>query len=387
MTSTRFVGALAGALLVATAAQAADPVKIGLILPFSGPFADYGRQIDNGIQLYLKQNGDTVAGRKIELIRKDSTGPAPDIVKRLAQELVVRDKVELLAGFGFTPNAFVGAQIATDAKKPMVVMNAATSSITTKSPYVVRFSFTQAQINEPFGAWAARTGVQSVYTIVSDYGPGHDAEAAFKKGFTAAGGKVAGEVRVPLKSPEFSAYIQKVKDTKPEAVFVFLPAGEQGNAFVKTWREYGLPQAGVKLLAAGDLTDDGLIESLGDAALGLITSFHYSYAHDSAANKAYTAAYEQAFPQVRPNFMSVAGYDGMAAIAAAIKAQDGKVDPDKTVELLKNTKLESPRGPIAIDPETRDIVQTVYIRKVERVGGKLVNVEFDKIEQVKDPGK
>ena len=386
-TLTGLAGAAFAATLTVGVAQAADPIKIGVILPYSGPFADYGRQIENGMKLALAQQGDTIEGRKIELIRRDSTGPAPDIVKRLAQELVVRDKVDLLAGFGFTPNALVGAAISAEAKKPMVVMNAATSIITTKSPYLVRFSFTTQQMNQPMGTWAAKNGVKTAYTLVSDYGPGHDAEAGFTKAFTAGGGKVVGDVRVPLKSPDFSAYVQKIKDVKPEAVFVFLPAGEQAGAFVKTFQDQGLPTAGIKLLAAGDLTDDGLIETLGDAAIGMITSQHYSYAHPSDTNKAYVAAYEKAYPDIRPNFMSVAGYDGMNAIIAAIKAQGGKIDPDKTTELLKNTKMESPRGPIMIDPETRDIVQNMYIRRVERVGGKLVNVEFDTFPMVKDPGK
>lgn len=365
-------------------AQAAEPVKIGLILPYSGPFAEYGQQIENGVKLALQQ---AAGGRRIELVRRDSTGPAPDIVKRLVQELVVRDQVDLLAGFGFTPNALAAAPIASAAKKPMVILNAASSVITTKSPYIVRFSFTLSQVSQPLGGWAAKNGVKSVYTLVSDYAPGHDAETAFKKGFGDAGGAVVGGVRVPLKNPEFSAFIQKIKDVKPDAVFAFVPSGEQGAALVKTWHDYGLNAAGIRLLATGDLTDDGMIETLGDGAIGMITSHHYSYAHQSPANAAFTAAYTAAYPGIRANFMAVAGYDGMRAILAAIQDQPGALDPDRTIARLAATRLESPRGPIQIDPATRDIIQTVYIRRVERVNGKLVNVEFDQFDQVKDPGK
>ncbi|HXY98964.1 MAG TPA: ABC transporter substrate-binding protein [Stellaceae bacterium] len=369
------------------AARAEEPIKIGLLLPYSGPFAGGARQIDNGGKLYMQQHGDTVAGRKIEILRRDTTGVAPDVAKRLAQELVTRDKVDFLAGFLLTPNALAVADIATEAKVPMVIMNAATSIITTKSPYIARVSFTLPQVTEPLAQWAAKNGVKQVYIMTSDYGPGHDAEEAFDKAFTAAGGQIVGKVRMPVKSPDFAAYVQKVGDLKPQAVFLFVPSGEQPTALMKTFAEQGLTRSGLKILATGDVTDDDELPAMGDAALGIITSHHYSYAHDSQLNKAYVTAYEAAYPGIRPNFMSVGGYDGMAAIYRVIEALKGQIDADKAMAVLKGMKIDSPRGAIEIDPATRDVVQTVYIRRVEKVDGKVVNIEFDKIPNVKDPGK
>src|SRR5438105_13165184 len=381
--------ALAGGVLAlaATAVSAQDTIKIGVIAEFSGPFADYGKEIEGGMKAYLKQHGNTIAGHKIELIVRDTTGPSPDLAKRLAQELVTRDNVDFIAGFGLTPNAMAVAPIATQAKKPMVIMNAASSAITTKSPYVVRFSMTLPQVTAPMAQWAARNGIKKVYTLVADYAPGIDAEEAFKKAFAAAGGTVLDSVRVPLKNPEFAPYIQRIKDAHPEAVFMFLPAGEQSIGFMKTFAERGLAQAGIKLIATGDLTDDHVLPAMGDATLGLITPFHYSAAHDSPENKAFVKAFQEVTGEKRPNFMAAGGYDGMAAIAEVIKQLNGKIDGDKAMEILKNIKMMSPRGPIAIDPETRDIVQTVYVRKVEKVNGELYNLEFEKFPNVKDPGK
>ena len=375
------------ATAIALPASAEESVKIGVILPMSGPFANYGKQIENGIRLYMKQQGDKVAGKKIELLLRDDTGPAPEVTKRHAQELIVKDKVDILAGFGLTPNGLAAAPLATEAKKPMIIMNAATSIITTKSPYIARLSFTLPQVTAPMASWAAKNGIRKVYTLVSDYGPGHDAEGQFKKTFSAAGGQIVGEVRVPLKSPDFSPYLQRIKDSQPEAVFIFLPAGEQGVAFMKGFVERGLDKAGIKLIATGDVTDDDVIEAMGDSALGVITSHHYSAAHDSALNKAFVKGYAEIDAKMRPNFMAVAGYDGMAAIYGALKKTNGSTDGDKIMAALKGMKLDSPRGPIMIDPETRDIVQNVYIRRVQKVDGKLYNVEFDKLEAVKDPGK
>jgi len=374
--------------LGAPGAWAQETIKIGLIGEFSGPFAEYGKQMEGGIKAWLKQHGDTVAGKKIELIVKDTTGPAPDVAKRLAQELVTRDKVDFLAGFGLTPNALAVAPIATQAKKPMIVMNAASSVITTKSPYIARVSMTLPQVTAPMAAWAAKNGIKKVYTLVADYAPGIDAEEAFKKAFAAAGGQVVDSVRVPLKSPEFAPFVQRIKDAKPEAVFLFLPAGEQGVAFMKGFNERGLAQAGIKLIATGDLTDEHVLPAMGDATLGVITTFHYSAAHDSPENKAFLKAYKEATGDPgSPNFMAVAGYDGMAAIYQVATKLGGKIDGDRAMEVLKTFKAMSPRGPIAIDPATRDIVQTVYVRRVEKVGGQLSNVEFDKFAEVKDPGK
>jgi branched-chain amino acid transport system substrate-binding protein len=380
--------ALSFAAFGITAAQAADPLKIGLVLPMTGPFAAYGKQIEHGVRLYLEKNGDTIAGRKVELIVKDdSPGTAGDVSKRLAQELVVKDKVDILAGFGLTPSAFAVAPIATEAKKPMVVMNAATSAVTTKSNYIVRTSMTLPQITAPIATWAAKNKIKKVFTVVADYGPGHDAEGQFKKTFTAAGGEIVGEVRVPVKNPDFAPYLQKVKDTKPDAVFLFVPAGELGIAFMKGFQERGLAQAGIRLIATGDLTDEDVLDAIGDPALGVINSFHYSEAHKSPENKAYTEAYYKAYPKDRPNFMSIGGYDGMHLIAEVLKKTGGNADAEKFVEAAKGMKWTSPRGPVSIDPATRDIVQTIYVRKVERVAGKLQNVEFDQVPDFKDPGK
>jgi branched-chain amino acid transport system substrate-binding protein len=354
----------------------------------SGPFASIGDEITAGIKTYMKQHGDTVAGRKIEMIVKDTTGPSPEIAKRLAQDLVLRDKVEFLAGFGLTPEALAVAPIATEAKTPMVIMNAATSIITTKSPYIARVSFTLAQVAGPMATWAAKNGVHQVYTLVSDYGPGVDAEAEFKKTFTAAGGTIAGSVRVPLQNPDFSPFVQRIKDTNPQAVFVFVPAGQQGTAFMKAFAERGLAHAGVKILATGDLTEDHQLDAIGDAALGVITTHHYSAAHDSAENKAFLKAFRDTNGDaMRPNFMAVGGYDGMAAIYEVVRKLNGRIDADKAMEVLKGLKLASPRGALVVDPETRDPIQTVYVRRVEKVDGHLYNVEFDKFANMKDPGK
>jgi branched-chain amino acid transport system substrate-binding protein len=385
---------LAGALIgtacwaLAGVAQAQGVVKLGMVAEFSGPFAQYGQQMLGGMKAYMKINGDTVAGKKIEIVQKDTTGPAPDVAKRLAQELVTRDDVNILVGFGLTPNAMAVAPVATEAKRLMVIMNAATSIITTKSPNVVRVSMTLPQITQPMAVWAGKNGIKKVYTVVADYGPGLDAEKAFTEAFKAAGGEVVGSIHTPLQNPDFGPFIQRVKDAKPEAIFLFLPAGEQGIAFMKGYQERGLAQAGIKLIATGDITDDGVLEAMGDPTLGLITSFHYSAAHNSAENAAFKKAYAEVNgDKVRPNFMAAAGYDGMAVIYEALKKTGGSTDVDKLLAAIKGMKLTSPRGPIMIDPDTRDVVQTVYIRKVEKVGGGLYNVEFDKFPEQKDPGK
>jgi branched-chain amino acid transport system substrate-binding protein len=380
--------AAASLLLAGLPARAEEPLKIGVIAAFSGPFADYGKEMEAGIKAFMKLNGDKVAGRKVELIIRDTTGPLPDVAKRHAQELVVREKVDFLAGFGLTPEALAVAEIASQAKKPMVVMNAATSIITAKSPYVARFSMTLAQETAPLGTWAAKNGIQKVFTLVADYGPGIDAETAFKKSFTAAGGQIVDSIRTPLRGPEFAPFLQRIKDAKPQAVFVFLPAGEQGIAFMKGYRERGLAEAGIKAIATGDVTDDHVIDAMGDVAMGMITSSHYSAAHDSPENQAFLKAYgEVAGTLGRANFMAVAGYDGMAAIYDVTRKLNGKIDGDKAMQILKGWKHASPRGPITIDPETRDIVQTIYIRKVEKKDGRWYNVEFDRYPEVKDPGK
>ena len=380
------VGALA---LPGAAARADDTIKVGLILESSGPFAAQARQIANGAKAYIKAHGDTVAGKKIELVFKDVGGPAPDVSKRLAQELVTRDKVQFLGGFVLTPNALAVAPVATQAKVPTIIMNAATSIITTKSPYIARVSFTLSQVAAPLAEWAAKNKIKHVYTLVSDYGPGNDAEATFKKVFTAHGGEIVGSVKVPLKNPDFSPFIQRIKDAKPEAVFVFVPAGEASVGFMKAFAERGLDKAGIKLIGTGDLTDDDVLTAMGDPALGVISTHHYSAAHESPENSAFKKAYaDVAGAGVRPNFMAVGGWDGMHLIYDTVKKLGGNVDGDKAMAYITSgVTIQSPRGPIAIDPTTRDIVQDVYVRKVQKVGGQLYNIEFDKVAKVKDPGK
>lgn len=383
------LGAMALAFSTAAAfssVQAKD-LKIGIVMPMSGPFAAHGKQIQHGIDLYLAEHGDTVAGRKVKIIVKDDTGISPAVAKRQAQELLIKDKVDVLAGFTLTPNAFSVAPLATEAKVPMVVLNAATSSITEKSPYITRVSMTLPQDTAPMAQWAYANGIRTVYTLVADYGPGHDAEKQFQKTFTELGGKIVGEVRTPVATPDYAPYLQRIKDAKPDAVFLFVPNGEQGVALAKGFKERGLDQAGIKELATGDVTDEDVLNAMGDAAIGMITSFHYSAAHDSPENKAFVAAYHKAYPNDRPNFVSVAGYDGMHLIYSALEKTKGDAGAEAFINAVKGMKWTSPRGPVEIDPKTRDIIQNVYIRKVEKVDGVLQNVEFDTIKDVKDPGK
>ena len=379
---------IAAAALLAVPVLAQEPVKVGVVAPFSGVAADFGRQMQAGIDAFFKLHGDTFAGRKIEVLVRDTGGPNPEVAKRLAQELVTRDKVDFLAGFGFTPEALAAAPVATEARKPMVVMNAATSIVTERSPYIVRFSMTLPQVSAPMATWAAKNGIRNVYTLVTDYAPGLDAEKQFKATFEAAGGKVVGSVRTPLRNPDFAPYVQRIKDAKPDAVFIFVPAGEQSVAFMKAFEERGLKEAGIRLIATGDLTDDDVLQSMGEPVVGVISSHHYSAAHDSPENKAFVKAFKEVAKGLpRPNFMAVGGYDGMAAIAQVVAKLGNAIDGDKAMEILKHVKMTSPRGPIEIDPATRDIVQTVYIRRVEKVGAEYWNVEFDRFPAVKDPGK
>ncbi|HUH88884.1 MAG TPA: ABC transporter substrate-binding protein [Pusillimonas sp.] len=380
------LGAVAAALSFASVGHAAD-LKIGMILPMSGPFSAYGQQILNGAKLYLEKHGDTIGDRKVQLIVKDDTGVAPEISRRAAQELIVQDKVDILAGFGLTPSAFAVAPLATQAKVPAIVMNAATSSITTKSPYIVRVSMALPQTTAPIATWAAKNGIKRAYTVVADFGPGHDAEKQFIKTFTEAGGEIVGEVRTPVQNPDFSPFLQRVKDSKADAVFLFVPAGEQGVAFLKGYKDRGLAEAGIKLIATGDLTDEDVLDAMGEPAVGVISSMHYAEAHDTQLNQDYVRSYYKAYPQKRPNFMSVAGYDGMHLIYDVLARTNGDAGGDVFIEAVKGTQWESPRGPVQIDPETRDIIQNVYIREVKNVDGKLQNVEFDKIADFKDPGK
>jgi branched-chain amino acid transport system substrate-binding protein len=379
------VSALAVAAFAACSAMAQDNTfKIGLILPMTGPFASTGKQIDAAVRLYMAQNGNSVAGKKVEIILKDDTS-APDVTKRLAQELVVNDKVNVLAGFGLTPLALATAPIATQSKTPLVVMAAATSSITQASEYIVRTSFTLPQAAVAMGDWAPKNGIKKVVTLVSDFGPGFDAEKFFKDRFMLNGGQVVESLRVPMRNPDFAPFLQKVRDLKPDALYVFVPSGA-GAALMKQFNERGMDKAGIKLIGTGDITDDDILNSMGDVAMGVVTSHHYSANHNSALNKKFVEAFTKANNGLRPNFMAVGGYDGMRVIYEAAKATKGG-SGEALLAAMKGQIFESPRGPIFIDAQTRDVVHNIYIRKVEKVGGQLHNVEFSTINDVKDPGK
>jgi branched-chain amino acid transport system substrate-binding protein len=387
-------GACAASLLAVTAAGAQDTakdttrdtIKIGVILAYSGQFADPTAQIDNGIKLYLKQHGDKLAGKNVELIRKDVGGINPPVAKRLAQELVTRDNVDILTGFSLTPNALAGADVSAEAKKFMVVMNAATAIVTTKSPYMVRVSFTVPQLNQTLGTWARKQGLKNAYTMVTDYGPGIDAEAAFQKGFKEAGGDIVGSVRMAVQNPDFSAYVQRAKDLDPQGIFIMIPGGAQPPAFGKALAERGIDPKKIQVMGQLEITDEHALASIGDAAVGIITAGHYDYTHPSKLNAAFVKAYKAEFDR-NPDFFSAGGYDGMHLIDLALQKSGGKTDADALVSAAKGASWESPRGPISIDPETRDIVQTVYIRRVEKVDGRLINVEIAEIPNVKDPYK
>ena len=380
------LAALALALLGTGPAGAEDTVKVGLIISYSGQFADTAAQMDNAIKLYVKQHGDTVAGKKIEFIRKDTGGVAPDVAKRLAQELIVRDHADIIAGFALTPNALAAADVSAEAKKFMVVMNAATSIITTKSPYIVRTSTTTPQLNQTLGTWAAKHGIKTVYTMVSDYGPGIDAETAFHTGFKEGGGQIVGSVRFPVANPDFSAFVQRAKDANPDAIYIWIPGGAQPAAVGKALAERGIDPSKIKVLGQDALTFESALKSMGDVALGIITVSDYDFNHNSPLNHEFVKAYNDEFHR-NPDIYSIGGYDGMHLIYEALKKTGGKADGDSLIEAAKGMSWESPRGPIKIDPETRDIIQNVYIRRVEKVGNALLNVEFDKVENVKDPVK
>jgi branched-chain amino acid transport system substrate-binding protein len=380
-----FVG-LATVMLAlgAGAASAQESVKIGMINEYSGQFADTGNQIDHGVTLYMKQHGDTIAGKKIEILRKDTGGIAPDIAKRLAQELVVRDNAEIFGGFSLTPNALAAADISAQAKRFMVVMNAATSVITEKSPYIARTSSTTPQLNYTLGQWAAKNGIKTVYTMASDYGPGIDAETWFQKGFKEGGGDIVGSVRFPVANPDFSAFIQAAKDKNPDAIYIWIPGGAQPAAVGKALSERGIDTKKTKILGQDALASESALAAMGDVAIGVISVSDYDFNHQSPMNKEFVKAYNDEFKR-NPDFFSIGGYDGAHLIYAALEKAGGKADGDSLIAAAKGMSWESPRGPIMIDPETRDIVQTVYIRRVEKTPAGLLNVEFDSVPNVKDP--
>ena len=385
-----WLAAAVGAASLAAAfgtAHAQQTVKIGMPLTLSGQFADAASQMLNGAKTYMKMHGDTVAGKKIELITKDVGGPAPDVAKRLSQELVVRDNVDILAGYVLTPNAMAGGDVSAEAKKFMVVMNAATSVVITKSPYMIRTSVTLPQVMETFGTWAAtKGGIKQSYTMVTDYGPGHDSENAFQSAFKAAGGTIVGSVRFPVANPDFSAFIQRAKDLNPESIMIFVPGGAQPAALGKAFAERGVDPNKIKLLGSGETTSEQALKSMGDASLGIITAWHYEYTDKSPKNVAFVKSFND-LNKRNPDFFSIGGYDGMHVIYESLKKTGGKTDGDSLIAAAKGLKWDSPRGPMSIDPETRDVVQTIYIRKVEKVDGEPQNVAFDKVENVKDPVK
>ena len=372
--------------LLPAAGQAEDAVKIGIIMAYSGQFADPSAQSDNGLKLYLKQHGSKLGGRDVEIIRKDTGGINPPVAKRLAQELITRDNVDILTGFQLTPNALAAADVSAEAKKFMVILNAGTAIITTKSNYVARVSFTVPQLNQTLATWAAQNGLKSAYTLVADFGPGIDAEAAFHKGFKEAGGEILGSVRMAVQSPDFSAYVQRAKDLNPQGIFVMIPGGAQPGAFGKALAERGVDPQKIEVLGQAEITDEHALASMGDIAIGIITASHYDYTHRSPLNDEFVQAYVNEYHR-NPDFFSVGGYDGMRLIDVALQKSGGKTDGDSLINAAKGASWESPRGPILIDPETRDIVQTVYIRKVEKVGDRLVNAEIAAIPDVKDPYK
>jgi branched-chain amino acid transport system substrate-binding protein len=381
-------GVAAALALGVWAARAEDaPIKIGIVAPLSGAFASYGKQIENGINVFLRENGDSVAGRKLQVIYRDNAGPNPELAKRHATELILQDKVDVIAGLPFTPEAYAVAPVATQAKKPTFILLASTSAVSTKSPYFLRTSYTIPQTAYPMGQWAAKNRIRKAFVLVADYAPGHDAQAWFKKGFTDGGGEVVGELRVAPGSRDFSAYLQRVADAQPDAVFAFLQAGDPVVAFMKGFRDRGLDKKGVKVLATEGWADDDTLAAVGDAAIGAISTGFYSSAHPTAQNRQFVANYTNVSGgRMLPNFVAVAAYDAMRAIAYAAQKQEGKLDPDATLALLKGLRLDSPRGPLLIDAATRDPVQNVYVRRVEKGGTKLVNTEFETFPLLKDPG-
>lgn len=374
--------ALAGSLGHAAAQD--NTFKIGLILPMTGPFASTGKQLEAAARLYVAQNGDTVAGKKVQLIVKDDTG-APDVTKRIAQEMVINDKVQVLAGFGLTPLAFATAPVATQSKTPLVVMAAATSSITQASPFIVRTSFTVPQVVTVLADWATKNNIKKVVSLVTDYAPGVDSEKYFSQRFQANGGVVIETLRVPLRSPDFAPFLQKVRDAKPDALFTFVPSGA-GSALMKQFAERGLDKAGIRMIAEGSVTDDDILNGMGDVALGVVTAHHYSAAHNSPLNKKFVEAFGKANNGMRPNFMAVGAYDGMRVIYEGAKKTKGE-GGEALLNAMKGQVFESPRGPIYIDAQTRDVVHNVYVRKVEKVNGQMWNTEIQTVTDVKDPGK
>jgi branched-chain amino acid transport system substrate-binding protein len=384
----RWAGAAVIALALGTSGtRAADtgPIKIGFIFSYQGDNANQGRLVDATLAAFLRARGDTVAGRKVEFVKRDDTGIAPDIARRLAQELIVQEKVDLLMGITYTPNAIAVAGVSTTAKVPFLLVNASTSNIMAKAPYTARFGMTTPQVTMPLAQWVLKNGVKTAYTVFQDYGPGIDAGKAFTEAFIAGGGKVLGEVRVPVGNPDFTAYMQRVKDAKPDVMFVFVNVTSGGPQLLKAYRELGLDKLGVRVISTGGLVDESDLAAIGDVAIGIISAFDYAATHDSKVNRDFVRAFKQQAPKDEPDFVAVQTWDALTAAYRALEATKGDTNPDKIMEQLRGMKFESPRGPVLIDPDTRDIVQNVYLRRTEKRNGKLVNIEFVTVPMVKDP--
>ena len=383
---TMLKGMAAGAAvgLLAGRAAADDVLKMGISIPLTGVgFNAVGRQLQSAIKLYMQQHGNVVAGRKLELTIRDDGGVA-DNARRIIQEMIVNDKVGLI-GIGTTPTSMAIAPLVTEAKIATLVLSSGASITVTKSPYMVRAGFLVGQQSWILGEWAFKNGSKHVVTLVNDWAPGIEAETAFKTRFTQAGGEIIESIRIPLANPDFAPFLQRIRDINPDTAFIYFP-GTQAGIFAKQFAERGLGSSGIKIIGPGDLTDDDDLATMGDQMLGIVTAGPYSAAHDSPLNKAYVAAFEKA-NGFRPDFVSVGGYDGMHLIYEALKKTAGKADGESLIAAAKGMKWESPRGPISIDAETRDIVQNVYIRRVEKVGGDYRNVEFDTIPDAKDPAR
>ena len=365
-------------------AAAQEVIKIGMSMPMTGAgFAAVGRQITSAMRLYMQQNGDRVAGKRIELILRDDAGVA-DNARRIVQEMIVNDKVSIVVG-GITPTSLAIAQLVTQAKIPTVVVVSGASITVDRSPYMVRTSFTLGQSSGIMGEWAAKNGSKRVVSLVNEWAPGVEAETAFKNSFTQGGGRIIESLRIPLANPDFAPFLQRIRDAAPDTAFIYFP-GTQAGIFAKQFAERGLAKSGIKIIGPGELTDDDELNGMGDQMLGIFTAHHYSALHDSPLNKTYVEAFKK-MHNFRPNFISVGGYDGLHVIYEALKRTGGNTDGDALMSAMKGMKWESPRGPMSIDPETRDVVHNIYVRKVEKVNGELYNVEFATFEAVKDPMK
>jgi branched-chain amino acid transport system substrate-binding protein len=388
MLRDKLARALAAALCTvafAAPALAQETIKIGMLVSYSGPTPMTGTSGDNIIKQFQKKYGAEPGGKKLEFIRRDSTGPNPEVARRLAQELIVREKVQIMLGPDFTPNVLAIAPLVTEAKVPAIIPGAATQGIVgEKSPYYLRTFFSIPQSVRPMAQWAAKNNIKKVVLLVADYGPGQDAEATFTKSFTDLGGSIAGTIKVPVRNPEFSGYMQRIKDAKADAVFVFLPIGELSLQFLKAYSDAGLKNTSMKLLATGDLTDESILDAAGDAALGAITTGFYSPTHDTPLNKQFVAEYLASFGKSpRISMLHATMWDALQLIYSGLEAQRGaKFDPDKFMAHVKGRQFDSPRGPITIDKTTGDIIQNAYVRRVERRDGVLHNIEFDTIRDV-----